>query len=620
VLRPFDLPEALEENLISHLTVWCTVGLLSAILSLLLYGLLEHTLRSPALALLLVLAYALGTIAFPFSTLFFSHQIAAALVFLSFGLLFLHKTRLGEDPNAAELPAYAGSPWILALAGFCAGFALTTEYPTMIAVAPISLYALLVVPQKRHLLFFFAGLGLGGGLLVLYNLLAFGKIYMIPYSVYGQTGSAAFPEHRLGYMGVRLPSWEVIKEITIRPTRGLLYINPWLALVVPAFLIPVFSRRNRKEAVLCTFIILAFLAFNAGYGKSIIFWGGGASVGPRHVVPMLPFAVFLLAPLTKNRFLRYFFYVSSLASVAIMLMATATEPRVPYEYKNPAVDLFWDGYVTGRLAIHHDGPFSSILLTEDSVSFNLGKLFGLPPRFQLLPLFLFWFLMLFRIVAVTRRRSEAMGAATAERIGQEEPRAESTPASPLLPKAVLPVAGAYLVVLFALPFFFGNLEVRRGGERFGLRGIYAKGVAWEALDEAYRPMAVPEEQIVMRRVDEFLLFPWHHDGPPIQGPFSVEWTGWIYIPKDGHYKFATASDDGSSVYIDDRLVVDNWGIHGRRRRHKGVDLKQGFHTIVVRYYNVAHKGSMYFLWARPGTHLQPVPKEHLFPEAPGKDS
>jgi hypothetical protein len=158
----------------------------------------------------------------------------------------LHKTRLGEDPNAAELPAYAGSPWILALAGFCAGFALTTEYPTMIAVAPISLYALLVVPQKRHLLFFFAGLGLGGGLLVLYNLLAFGKIYMIPYSVYGQTGSAAFPEHRLGYMGVRLPSWEVIKEITIRPTRGLLYINPWLALVVPAFLIPVFSRRNRK--------------------------------------------------------------------------------------------------------------------------------------------------------------------------------------------------------------------------------------------------------------------------------------------------------------------------------------------------------------------------------------
>jgi hypothetical protein len=303
-----------------------------------------------------------------------------------------------------------------------------------------------------------------------------------------------------------------------------------------------------------------------------------------------------------------------------MLMATATEPRVPYEYKNPAVDLFWDGYVTGRLAIHHDGPFSSILLTEDSVSFNLGKLFGLPPRFQLLPLFLFWFLMLFRIVAVTRRRSEAMGAATAERIGQEEPRAESTPASPLLPKAVLPVAGAYLVVLFALPFFFGNLEVRRGGERFGLRGIYAKGVAWEALDEAYRPMAVPEEQIVMRRVDEFLLFPWHHDGPPIQGPFSVEWTGWIYIPKDGHYKFATASDDGSSVYIDDRLVVDNWGIHGRRRRHKGVDLKQGFHTIVVRYYNVAHKGSMYFLWARPGTHLQPVPKEHLFPEAPGKDS
>ena len=83
VFRAFDLPEHLEKNLIFHLTVWTTIGLISALLTLLLYRILEALLQSSSLALLLSLAYALGTIAFPFSTIFFSHQLAAALVFIS---------------------------------------------------------------------------------------------------------------------------------------------------------------------------------------------------------------------------------------------------------------------------------------------------------------------------------------------------------------------------------------------------------------------------------------------------------------------------------------------------------------------------------------------------------
>ena len=71
------------------------------------------------------------------------------------------------------------------------------------------------------------------------------------------------------------------------------------------------------------------------------------------------------------------------------------------------MDLFWDSYVRGRFAIHFNGPFSSILTTENSVSFNLGKLFGLAPRFQLLPLFVFWFAMVFKLSRVTRWSSES---------------------------------------------------------------------------------------------------------------------------------------------------------------------------------------------------------------------
>ena len=183
-------------------------------------------------------------------------------------------------------------------------------------------------------------------------------------------------------------------------------------------------------------------------------------------------------------------------------------------------------------------------------------------------------------------------------------------------KAPVLVAGGFLLTLFALPFLFGNLEVPGGERGTGLKAMYVRGVLWEQPEEVYRPTAVPPEKVLVRRVEEVLLFPWHHGQPPFRGAFSAEWTGWIYIPEDGNYKFATFSDDGSSVYIDGRLVVENWGRHMRRRRHKDIRLKTGLHRVAVRYYNLESKASMYFLWARPGKHLQSVAKEYLFPEKP----
>ena len=183
-------------------------------------------------------------------------------------------------------------------------------------------------------------------------------------------------------------------------------------------------------------------------------------------------------------------------------------------------------------------------------------------------------------------------------------------------KAPVLVAGGFLLALFALPFLFGNLEVRAGERGTGLKAMYARGVLWEEPEEVYRPTLVPPEKLLVRRVEEVLLFPWHHSQPPFRGPFSAEWTGWIYIPEDGNYKFATASDDGSSVYIDGRLVVNNWGRHKWRRVHKDIQLPKGLHRLVVRYYNLEFDASMYFLWARPGQHLQSVGKEYLFPERP----
>src|SRR5262245_37660786 len=41
-----------------------------------------------------------------------------------------------------------------------------------------------------------------------------------------------------------------------------------------------------------------------------------------------------------------------------------------------------------------------------------------------------------------------------------------------------------------------------------------------------------------------------------QQEFSVEWSGWLRTDRDGEYTFYTTSDDGSTIEIDGRVVVD----------------------------------------------------------------
>ena len=44
--------------------------------------------------------------------------------------------------------------------------------------------------------------------------------------------------------------------------------------------------------------------------------------------------------------------------------------------------------------------------------------------------------------------------------------------------------------------------------------------------------------------------------------FSVRWTGKLVPTKTGSHVLAVASDDGSRLYLDGKMVIDNWGDHG----------------------------------------------------------
>ncbi len=66
--------------------------------------------------------------------------------------------------------------------------------------------------------------------------------------------------------------------------------------------------------------------------------------------------------------------------------------------------------------------------------------------------------------------------------------------------------------------------------------------------------------------------------------FAFTFETWIKIPETGLYKFFTYSDDGSTLYIDGKLVVDNDGGHSARYKEARIGLEKGFHKLEVRYF------------------------------------
>src|SRR5690606_11163883 len=94
--------------------------------------------------------------------------------------------------------------------------------------------------------------------------------------------------------------------------------------------------------------------------------------------------------------------------------------------------------------------------------------------------------------------------------------------------------------------------------------------------------------------------------------FALRHRGLIDIPADGLYTFATASDDGSQLLIDDRLVVDNGGLHGTVERSGTVGLRAGTHTIEVRFFEASGGETLTATWKGPGIEKAPIPAEVLF--------
>jgi len=94
--------------------------------------------------------------------------------------------------------------------------------------------------------------------------------------------------------------------------------------------------------------------------------------------------------------------------------------------------------------------------------------------------------------------------------------------------------------------------------------------------------------------------------------FAIVWKGFINLRAEGKYTFYTTSDDGSQLFIDSMLIVDNDGLHLMRERSSARVLTAGLHLIELKYFNKLGGKGLLVSYAGPNILKQAIPDSVLF--------
>ncbi len=94
--------------------------------------------------------------------------------------------------------------------------------------------------------------------------------------------------------------------------------------------------------------------------------------------------------------------------------------------------------------------------------------------------------------------------------------------------------------------------------------------------------------------------------------FALRFKSRIKIKKTGVYKFYTASNDGSRLYIDGKLVVDNDGLHAPVRQSGKIRLTEGLHNIRVDYFQGGGSKILMVYYSSKDIEYTPIPGSVLF--------
>ena len=328
-----------------RLRVAVTLGaaLLTAFAAVLLLDLATGITGSPAAGLYAALGYALGSIVWGWSTTVFGHAPVAALLLIATWAIWRGTSGQGELTRWRH-PLMAG----LAL-----GWAVVIEFQAALGGVAIAGWALwrtrdVAWPVRGRVLAMAVGAGFVAVLpLFAYNLFAFGTLFRLGYQ-----GVVGFNGMQQGLFGLTYPKPGALFGILFGLRRGLLWVSPVIMLGALGLAGMIRTRETRDLGVLAAVVIAIVLMVNASY----VYWDGGASIGPRHSVPAIPFLAIGLAALWarwRGAWQRAALVAMLALSVAINLMIASTDIFGSEAYANP----LWDRTI---IAMFLPGNLSTI--------------------------------------------------------------------------------------------------------------------------------------------------------------------------------------------------------------------------------------------------------------------
>ncbi|MBZ0297628.1 MAG: hypothetical protein K8L99_34040 [Anaerolineae bacterium] len=264
-------PEAVYQGMALTFITFFAMAVPSALLGTVVFLFAARFTRKDIYAFILALAYGLGTIAYPYSNVLYQHQMAAFGIFIGFFLLW------------RVIYEEASLNWLW-LVGILFSLAVITEYPVVPFLALILIWAFIKMPNRWQLYrVILAGIPLGI-IFMGFNYFSFNTIMPVGYnySINWQE------EHQTGFLSLTMPNLPRLYGLTFSPIRGMFVLSPFLLLFFPGIYLMWKQRLDQRDVLIVSvLIVLGFFLYN---GASIMWWGG-FTVGPRYLIPMLPFMV-----------------------------------------------------------------------------------------------------------------------------------------------------------------------------------------------------------------------------------------------------------------------------------------------------------------------------------------
>jgi hypothetical protein len=358
-------PQAVYEYMaLTFITLFAS-AVPSAFLGVVVFWMAVRFTERDSYAFVLALAYGLGTMALPYSNALYQHQLAAFGTFTGFYLLY---RVIRENASRRWL-------WVV---GVLFSFVVITEYPVVPVLAILFLWAFFSMKDWGALYRVVLGAIPLGLLFAAYNFAIFGTPLPAGYE-YSTNWQG---EHNSGFFSLGLPNLDRIYGLTLSPVRGIFVMSPFLILALWGIWL-MFRKQPQQRGLLA--VILLSCGFIFMYNASSVMWWGGFTIGPRYLIPMLPFMVLpiafvlnVLLPRLWGKILVGGLVAASILSVGAMHIAGQGWPPVE-EWPQTFAQMN-----AHSILLDHALP----LLQSEDIARNYGTIIGLGGFTSLLPLLL----------------------------------------------------------------------------------------------------------------------------------------------------------------------------------------------------------------------------------------